>query len=112
MTNKAVEMSIEPGAESLILAMGRKMRTKARSKVLDRAITHLREQEAVSDVAAWFSEPRFAPSRRTTVRLSPENARFADTMAAMAGRGRPAILLDMVYMAAAKMQAEDFEALR
>ncbi len=111
-TQKAVEMMIEPGAEALIVQMGRKMRTKARSKVMDRAIGHLRNHEHTSSVAAWFSEPRFLASRRTTVRLSPDNAAYAQALADLCGRGRPSILLDIVYLAASKMHAEDFEALR
>ncbi|MBL4870680.1 MAG: hypothetical protein JKX72_06975 [Robiginitomaculum sp.] len=108
----AIEMMLEPGAEALIKQMGRKMRTKARSKVLDRVIGHLRETQHSSDIAAWFSEERFLASRRTTVRLSPENANYANTIAQVTGRGRPAILLDMVYLAAARLEREDFEALR
>ncbi len=110
--NQAVEMLIEPGAENLIKQMGRQMRTKARSKIMDRALSHLRENAHASDVSAWFSEERFKPSRRTTVRLSGENARYADTLAAVTGRGRPSILLDIVYLAASSMTKEDFEALR
>ena len=106
-----VEMMIEPGAETLIVQMGRKLKTKARSKVLDRVLTHLRDNEHSSDIAAWFSEERFLPSRRTTVRLSPENAEYVKILAAVTGRGRPSILLDVVYLAASKMQGEDFEAL-
>ena len=112
MSKKAVEMMIEPGAEALIVQMGRKMRTKARSKILDKALSHLREYEHAPDVAAWFSELRFLPSRRTTVRLSAENAAYAQALADMCGRGRPSVLLDIVYLAASKLQNEDFEALR
>ncbi|MEE9346721.1 MAG: hypothetical protein V3U82_00905 [Robiginitomaculum sp.] len=108
---KTVEMLIEPGAEALIIAMGKKMKTRARSKVIDRAVTHIRDNDHSSDVMAWFSELRFAPSRRTTVRLSPANADYLNTLAQTLGRGRPAILLDMVYYAAANLQAEDFEAM-
>lgn len=111
-TQKAVEMMIEPGAEALIVQMGRKMRTKARSKVIDRALNHLRDTQHASEVAKWFSEERFLASRRTTVRLSPENADYVGALAAMTGRGRPSILLDIVYLAASQMQPEDFEALR
>jgi len=110
--NHAVEMLIEPGAESLIKQMGRQMRTKARSKIMDRALSHLRENAHTSDVSAWFSEERFKPDRRTTVRLCDENARYANTLAAVTGRGRPSILLDIVYLAASSMTKEDFEALR
>ena len=108
----AVEMMIEPGAEKLLCQMGRQMSTKARSKVMNGALTHLREYAHVSDVADWFSELRFAADRRTTVRLSPENAAYAGHLAALTGRGRPSILLDIVYLAATKMQREDFEALK
>ncbi len=111
-TQIAVEMMIEPGAEKLIGQMGRKLKTKARSKVLDRVITHLRDTQHSSDIAAWFSEERFLASRRTTVRLSPENADYTQTLAEVTGRGRPSILLDIVYLAASKMAREDFEALR
>jgi len=105
-------MMIEPGAELLLERMGRRMSTKARSKVMNGALSHLRENEHVSDVGAWFSELRFAPERRTTVRLSYENADYADTLAAMVGRGRPSILLDIVYLAASRMDKADFEALK
>ncbi len=108
----AIEMMIEPGAEALLVKMGRQMRTKARSKIIDRALDHLRQAEHISDIQAWFSEERFKASRRTTVRLSDENAQFLTALAAMCGRGRPSILLDIVYLAAATMQPEDFEALR
>jgi hypothetical protein len=108
----AVEMKIEPGAEALLAQMGRKMHTKARSKILDLAIGHLRETEHISDITPWFSEERFCAQRRTTVRLSPENAAYADTLAAMTGRGRPSLLLDMVYLAASRLGPEDYETLR
>ena len=107
-----VEMMIEPGAEKLIVQMGRKMRTKTRSKVLERVLTHLRATEHSSDITAWFSEERFLASRRTTVRLSTDNAAYVKTLAQVTGRGRPSILLDIVYLAASKMQQEDFEAMR
>ena len=95
---KAIEMLIEPGAEALITQMGRRMKTKARSKVIDRAITHIRDDFHASDVTAWFSEIRFAPSRRTTVRLSPDNAEYINSIAQTVGQGRPAVLLDLVYL--------------
>lgn len=104
-------MMIEPGAEMLLRDMGRQMSTKARSKVMNAALTHLRENAHVSEVTAWFSELRFKAARRTTVRLSQENADYADTLAAMSGRGRPSILLDIVYLAASYMDKADFEAL-
>jgi len=78
MTTKAIEMLIEPGAETLITQMGRRMKTKARSKVIDRAVSHIRHDFYNSDVTAWFSEVRFAPQRRTTVRLSEDNANSAN----------------------------------
>jgi len=109
---KAVEMMIEPGAETILRNMGRQMRTKARSKVLDRALDHIRTHEHSSDVAAWFSETRFLPSRRTTVRISDENAQYLEALAELVGRGRPSILLDIVYLAASCMNKEDYEALR
>ncbi|MEE9271686.1 MAG: hypothetical protein V3U57_00180 [Robiginitomaculum sp.] len=86
---KAVEMMIEPGAETLIRDMGRKMKTRARSKVIDRVLDHLRENEHTSNVSAWFSEQRFLASRRTTVRLSDENTDYITALAAVTGRGRP-----------------------
>ncbi|PHS38628.1 MAG: hypothetical protein COA91_07630 [Robiginitomaculum sp.] len=105
-------MMIEPGAEAILKRMGRSMGTKARSKTMNGALTHLRENVHMSEVSAWFSELRFAPSRRTTVRLSPENADYANILAAMIGRGRPSILLDIVYLAATHMDKEDYEALK
>jgi len=111
MTTKAIEMLIEPGAEKLITQMGRRMKTKARSKVIDRAVSHIRDDIHVSDVTAWFSEVRFAPSRRTTVRLSEDNAAYLNSIAQTIGQGRPAVLLDLVYFAAAKLSCEDLESL-
>lgn len=108
---KAIEMLIEPGAEALITQMGRRMKTKARSKVIDRAIAHIRDDFHASDVTAWFSEIRFAPSRRTTVRLSPDNADYINSIAQTVGQGRPAVLLDLVYFAAANLTREDLESL-
>lgn len=112
MAVKTVEMLIEPGAETLITDMGRRMKTRARSKVIDRAVTHIREDFHSSEVTAWFSELRFAPSRRTTVRLSPENADYLASIAAVVERGRPSVLLDLVYFAAANLSKEDLESLR
>ena len=112
MTTKAIEMLIEPGAEKLITQMGRRMKTKARSKVIDRAVSHIRDDFHNSDVMAWFSEVRFAPQRRTTVRVSPENADYLTSIAQTVGQGRPAVLLDLVYFAAANLSREDLESMR
>jgi len=109
---KAVEMLIEPGAEKLLGDMGRLMKSKARSKVIDAALTLIRENHHISEVKAWFSEPRFAPSRRTTIRISNENAQYLSFLAALVEKGRPAILLDMVYFAAVNLSREDLESLR
>lgn len=111
MTTKAIEMLIEPGAEKLITQMGRRMKTKARSKVIDRAVSHIRDDFHNSDVTAWFSEVRFAPQRRTTVRLSEDNADYLNSIAQTVGQGRPAVLLDLVYFAAANLSREDLESL-
>ncbi|MCF6275757.1 MAG: hypothetical protein L3J05_08345 [Robiginitomaculum sp.] len=108
----AVEMMMEPGAEMLLQKMGRQMSTRARSKVMNGALTHLRGNVHASEVSAWFSELRFKPERRTTVRLLQENADYADALASMAGRGRPSILLDIVYLAASRMDKADFDALK
>ncbi|HHL43588.1 MAG TPA: hypothetical protein ENJ42_08225 [Hellea balneolensis] len=110
--NTAVEMMIEPGAQTLITQMGRKFGTKARSKVMDKALEHLRTQEPIDQIVGWFSEDRILAARRTTVRLSAENAAFAHTLAEMTARGRPSILLDIVYLAASRLGPEDYEALR
>ena len=111
MTSKAIEMLIEPGAEKLITQMGRRMKTKARSKVIDRAVSHIRGDFHPADVTAWFSEVRFAASRRTTVRLSETNADYLNSIAQTVGQGRPAVLLDFVYFAAANLSREDLESL-
>jgi len=114
VTTKAIEMLIEPGAETLITQMGRRMKTKARSKVIDRAVSHMshiRHDFHNSDVTAWFSEVRFAPQRRTTVRLSEDNANYLNSIAQTVGQGRPAVLLDLVYFAAANLSREDLESL-
>ena len=111
MTTKAIEMLIEPGAEKLIVQMGRRMKTKARSKVIDRTVSHIRDGYHSSDVTAWFSEVRFAPSRRTTIRMSAENADYLNSIARTVGQGRPAVLLDLVYFAAANLSREDLESL-
>ena len=109
---KAVEMLIEPGAEKILEDMGRLMRSKARSKVIDAALTLIRENYHISEVKAWFSEPRFAPSRRTTIRISNENAQYLSFLAALVEKGRPTVLLDMVYFAAVNLSREDIESLR
>ncbi len=103
-------MQIEPGAEALLKQMGRQMRTSARSKILERALTHLRMNLPTADITRWFSEPRFAPTRRTTIRLSADNIEFLDALASLTGKTRPALLLDIVYLAACVMKREDLEA--
>ncbi len=103
-------MQIEPGAEKLIKQMGRKMKIKARSKILERAISHIRETQHPSEVIKWFTERRFACARRTTVRLSQENISYLDTICGICEISRPALLLDIVYLAASVMKVEDFEA--
>jgi len=80
---KAVEMLIEPGAEKLLEDMGRLMKSKARSKVIDAALT-----------------------------LIHENAQYLSFLAALVEKGRPAILLDLVYFAAVNLSREDLESLR
>ncbi len=105
----AIEMQIEPGAEALLRQMGRQMRLKARSQILNRAIDHIRTNTHISEITGWFSEPRLAPMRRTTIRLSKENAQWLAVIADLVGRGRPALLLDFVYLAASLLQKEDFE---
>lgn len=110
MSTIAVEMLIEPGAETLIRIMGRRLGTKARSKVINRTLDHIRMSAHSSDVAAWFSEDRIAPARRTTVRISQDNADYLNAIAAMLGKGRPAILLGLVYFAAATMDRADLDA--
>ena len=112
MTTKAVEMLIEPGAESLVAQMGKRMKTKARSKVIDRTVSQIREDFHVSEIAGWFREDVFAPSRRTTVRLSPVNADYIAALAQTVGKGRPAVLMGLVYFAAANLSRDDLESLR
>jgi hypothetical protein len=107
----AIEMAIEPGAEALIKKMGKRLGTKARSKVIDKTIALIRQDFHVSEVAAWFSEARFAASRRTTVRISAENADYLAALSGLTGRGRPGVLLELVYFAAAKLSNEDLESL-
>ena len=107
----AVEMLIEPGADALIKDMGKRLKSKARSKVIDRTLDLIRQDYHVSDVAAWFSEDRFAANKRTTVRISSENADYLAAIAALTGRGRPIVLLELVYFAAAKLSHEDLESL-
>ena len=96
MSQKAVEMMIEPGAQALIEQMGKRMKTRARSKVIDRTLSQIREDFHISDIAAWFSEDVFAPRRRTTVRLSPDNADFLAALSQTIGKGRPAILMGLI----------------
>lgn len=107
MDVKTVEMLIEPGAEKLLVDMGRRMKTRARSKVIERAVRHIRDDMHISDVMAWFSEDRFAPARRTTVRLSAESADYLSALADTLGKGRPAVLLDLVYFAATQISEDD-----
>ncbi|MEP1230935.1 MAG: hypothetical protein ABJG88_09700 [Litorimonas sp.] len=106
MDSKAVEMMIEPGAEGLVVQMGKRMKTRARSKVIDRTLSQIREDFHVSDIAAWFREDVFAPSRRTTVRLSPENADYVSALAQTIGKGRPAVLMGLIYFAAANLSRD------
>lgn len=110
MQGHAVEMCIEPGAETLLRQMGRQLGTRARSKTINAILSHLRLSVPIHEVAAWFSEDRVKPSRRTTIRLSPENAGYAKALSAHLGRGRPVLLLDIVYFGAARMSRADFEA--
>jgi len=112
MTQKAVEMMMEPGAQALIEQMGKRMKTRARSKVIDRTLSQIREDFHVSDIAAWFKEDVFAPKRRTTVRLSPDNAEFLAALSQTIGKGRPAILMGLIYFTAANLSRDDLESLR
>ncbi len=105
----AVEMLVEPGADALIKEMGRRVKSKARSKVIDRTLDLIRADHHVSDVAAWFSEPRFAAKKRTTVRISHENADYLAAIAKLTSRGRPMVLLELVYFAAVHLSREDLE---
>ena len=111
MKTLAVEMLIEPGAEALIQMMGKRLGTKARSKVMDRTLDLIRQDHHISTVTAWFSEDRFAPSRRTTVRISYENAKYLTALAGAVGKGRPAVLLDLVYFAAVNLIRYDLESM-
>lgn len=111
MDTIAVEMLIEPGAEALISKMGKRLGTKARSKVIDKTLDLIRQDYHISVVAAWFSEERFAPSRRTTVRISRENADYLVALAQSLGKGRPAILLELVYFAAVNLNRDDLESM-
>lgn len=109
MTYTAIEMTIDSAADAQIKAMGKRLGTKARSKVIDRTLTLIREDFHPSDVAAWFSEDRFAPTRRTTVRISDDNAKYAGAIAVMVERGRPQVLMGLVYFAAVNLTREDLE---
>lgn len=109
MTHSAIEMTLDSTTDALITQMGRRLGTKARSKVIDRTLDLIRQDFHPSDVAAWFSEDRFVPTRRTTVRLSDENAKYAGTIAAMVEKGRPSVLMGLVYFAAIKLTREDLE---
>ena len=110
MTQTIIEMAIEPGAEVLLLNMGKTMGTRARSTIMDRAVSHIRDAYHITEVTAWFSEPRFAPARRTTLRLSPDNADWLAALAATVGKSRPLVLLDLAYFAAANLDKGDLEA--
>ncbi len=107
----AVEMMIEPGADALIKTMGRVLKSKARSKVIDRTLDLIRQDFHVSEVTQWFSEPRFAARARTTVRISRDNADYLAAIAQTTGRGRPIVLLELVYFAAVKLTREDLESM-
>ncbi|WP_418152360.1 hypothetical protein AB8615_10560 [Litorimonas sp. RW-G-Af-16] len=97
MTTLAVEMTIEPGAERLVTDMGRRMKTKARSKVIDRTLTQIRDDFHISELTDWFREDAFAVQRRTTVRLSPENADFVAAPCSNRGQGE-AERIDGAYL--------------
>ena len=107
----AVEMMIEPSADALIEKMGRRLKTKARSKVIDRAVDLIRQDFHISEVQAWFSEPRFAARSRTTMRISQQNADYLAALAKLTGRGRPIVLLELVYFATVNLSREDLESL-
>ena len=109
MSTVVVEMVTEAGAEALIAQMGKRLGTKTRSKVIDKTLSLIRDDFHISDVTAWFSEPRFASTQRTTVRLSQETAEFASALAVSVNRGRPIVLMEMVYFAAAKLTRDDLE---
>ena len=109
MIQKAVEILLEPGAEAQLKLMGRRLGTKARSKVVDRTLTMIRDDYHISDVAAWFKEDCFAPSRRSTVRISQENADYVAALAAHLGKGRPIVLMGLIYFAASQLSKDDLE---
>lgn len=111
MAGYAVEMLIEPGAETLLKTMGKPMRLKARSKIYDRIVSHIRQNFHISEITSWFSEDCFAPSRRTTVRLSAQNAQYLEAIAGLLGQSRPNIMLKMVYFAGVKLTRSDLESL-
>ena len=57
--------------------------------------------------------PSFVSRPRAGQRLGlvPENAEYLSAIAQTVGQGRPAVLLDLVYFAAANLSREDLESL-
>jgi hypothetical protein len=111
MGTKAIEMLIEPGAEKLIRQMGRRLKTKARSKVINLILNHIKEVYHNSEITGWFSEIRFSTDKRTTIRISSENADYLNSISQVVSQGRPTVTLELVYFAAANLSREDLESL-
>jgi hypothetical protein len=111
MGTKAIEMLIEPGAEKLIRQMGRHLKTKARSKVINLILNHIREEYHNSEITEWFSEIRLSTNKRTTIRISLENANYLNFISQVVSQGRPTVTLELVYFAAANLSREDLESL-
>ncbi|MDC0880739.1 hypothetical protein OAP69_05105 [Hellea sp.] len=111
MKTKAIEMLIEPGAEKLIAKMGRRLNTKARSKIINLILSHIREEYHNSEITEWFSEIRFSANKRTTIRINLENADYLNFISQVVAQGRPSVTLELVYFAAANLSREDLESL-
>jgi len=109
MTSKAVEILLEPGAEAQIKLMARRLGTKARSKVVDRTLTMIREDYHISEVVTWFKEDCFAASRRSTVRITEVNAEYVAALSDLLGKGRPIVLMGLIYFAASQFSKDDLE---
>lgn len=109
MKTSVVEMVTEAGAEALIAQMGKRLGTKTRSKVIEKTLRLIQQDFHISEVTQWFSEPRFAPTNRTTVRLSEDTASFAAALASSVNRGRPIVLMELVYFAAANLSRDDLD---
>ena len=74
-------------------------------------LNHIKEVYHNSEITGWFSEIRFSTDKRTTIRISSENADYLNSISQVVSQGRPTVTLELVYFAAANLSREDLESL-